>query len=66
MFGYGVELEAESTWQTKYKPVPEVSLWWPSYLNLISLSLENLATRAIFLLVILGELSKRLLHIRPS
>jgi hypothetical protein len=66
MFRCGVELEAEGTWQTKYKLVPEVSLWWQSYLNLISLSLENLATRAIFLLVILGELSKRLLHIHPS
>jgi hypothetical protein len=47
-------------------PVPEASLLWQSYHNLGSLSLENLITRAIFLLVILGELAKRPLHIRSS
>jgi hypothetical protein len=36
---------------------------WQSYLDLGSLSLENLTTQAMFLLVILGKLAKRLLHI---
>jgi hypothetical protein len=38
--------------------MPEVSRLWQSYLRIGSLSLENLATRAISL-VILGELAQR-------
>ena len=44
--------------------MPKASLSDQSYLNLGPLSLENLTTQAIFLLVILGELAKRFLQHR--